>query len=131
MFCEECGQTINSNARTLITTRDHKQIYSIPIEDVRFFKAKDKYVTVYYGEGKVLMQYRTTIRDLKKEFDGFVQVHRNALINPKFFKSMVVTDRPSYTSIKYSALVDGHLVAISRSFNKVVKDLCAGVEPTV
>lgn len=53
----------------------------IPVEDVIYFKAEDKYTTVITAEGASLI--RKTIRELAGELDPekFWQVHRGTLVN--------------------------------------------------
>jgi two-component system response regulator AlgR len=64
--------------RTHISARTRRGIELIPVQDVRYFQADQKYVTVRHGGGEVIID--ETLRDLEDEFgDVFVRVHRNAL----------------------------------------------------
>lgn len=66
-------------ARSHISARTRKGTELIPLDRVRFFQADQKYVTVGYDEGEVIVD--DTLRDLEDEFgDLFVRVHRNALV---------------------------------------------------
>ncbi|MEM7078566.1 MAG: LytTR family DNA-binding domain-containing protein, partial [Pseudomonadota bacterium] len=65
--------------RSHISARTHKGIELIPLEDVRFFQADQKYVTVRYGAGEIIVD--ETLRELEDEFaEEFIRVHRNALV---------------------------------------------------
>jgi len=65
--------------RSHISARTRRGVELIPVDDVRYFQADQKYVTVRYAAGEVIVD--ETLRDLEEEFaDQFVRVHRNALV---------------------------------------------------
>ena len=65
--------------RSHISARTHKGIELIAVDDIRYFQADQKYVTVRYSEGEIIVD--ETLRELETEFeDLFVRVHRNALV---------------------------------------------------
>jgi two-component system response regulator AlgR len=65
--------------RTHISARTRRGIELIPVDDVRYFQADQKYVTVRHGGGEVIID--ETLRDLEEEFgDAFVRIHRSALV---------------------------------------------------
>lgn len=65
--------------RTHISARTHRGIELIPVEDVRYFQADQKYVTVRYQGGQVIID--EPLKALEREFsESFVRVHRNALV---------------------------------------------------
>lgn len=69
-----------SDARTHISARTRRGIELVPVDEVRFFLADQKYVTVRHGAGELLID--ETLRELEDEFgERFVRVHRNALAN--------------------------------------------------
>jgi two-component system response regulator AlgR len=69
--------------RTHISARTRRGVELIPVDEVRYFQADQKYVTVRHGEGEVIVD--ETLRDLEGEFsDRFVRVHRNALVAAHF-----------------------------------------------
>lgn len=71
--------TVAEAGRSHISARTHKGIELIALEDVRYFQADQKYVTVRFGTGEVIID--DTLRELETEFgDLFVRVHRNALV---------------------------------------------------
>ena len=68
-----------SNTRTHISARTRRGIELIPLKEVKFFQADQKYVTVRHVGGEVLID--DTLRDLESEFgDRLVRIHRNALV---------------------------------------------------
>lgn len=65
--------------RTHISARTRKGIELIPVGDVRYFQADQKYVTVRHGAGEIIVD--ETLKELEEEFgERFVRVHRNALV---------------------------------------------------
>ena len=69
--------------RSHISARTRKGIELIPVHDVRYFQADQKYVTVRHSEGEIIVD--ETLRELEDEFgEQFVRVHRNALVASKF-----------------------------------------------
>lgn len=68
-----------SQGRTHISAKTHKGLELIPIEQIAYFMADQKYVTVYWEQGEVLID--ETLKDLETEFNGrFLRIHRNALV---------------------------------------------------
>ncbi|BDX17905.1 MULTISPECIES: LytR/AlgR family response regulator transcription factor [Halopseudomonas] len=66
-------------ARSHISARTRKGIELIPIEDVLYFIADHKYVTLRHVNGEVLLD--EPLKALEEEFgDRFVRIHRNALV---------------------------------------------------
>jgi two-component system response regulator AlgR len=52
----------------------------VPIENVYYFHAEQKYVTVRHTEGEVLIE--DALKNLETEFgDRFYRIHRNALVS--------------------------------------------------
>jgi len=65
--------------RTHISARTRRGIELIPLQDVRYFQADQKYVTVRHSAGEVIID--EPLRDLEVEFgEAFVRIHRNALV---------------------------------------------------
>lgn len=66
-------------ARTHISSRSRRGIVLVPINEIYFFRAEHKYVTVRHTEGEVLVE--DTLRELETEFgDRFMRIHRNCLV---------------------------------------------------
>ncbi|MCD6061010.1 MAG: DNA-binding response regulator [Moraxellaceae bacterium] len=73
------AEDARTNGRSHITAKTHRGIELIPVDDVRYFLADQKYVTVRHGKGEVLID--ETLKDLENEFgQRFIRIHRNALL---------------------------------------------------
>lgn len=73
--------------RSHIVARTRKGIELISVDDVRYFQADQKYVTVRHGEGEIIVD--DTLRELETEFaDLFIRVHRNALVAARFIEGL-------------------------------------------
>ena len=57
----------------------------IPMEEIQFFFAEQKYTTVRHLKGEDLIE--DSLRSLEEEFTtAFVRIHRNALVSVKFLE---------------------------------------------
>lgn len=66
-------------ARTHISTRTRKGIVLVPIDQIYYFRAEHKYVTVRTKENSWLIE--DTLKELETEFgERFLRIHRNSLI---------------------------------------------------
>jgi len=84
-----------SPRRRHISARTHKGIELISVDDIRYFMADQKYVTVRHGDGEVLID--ETLKELEDEFpDQFVRIHRNALISLGFLEGMEMSTAGHY-----------------------------------
>ena len=85
---EELGQAGQRDSRRRhISARTHRGIELVSVDDIRYFMADQKYVTVRYGEGEVLID--ETLKELEEEFgDQFVRIHRNALVSVRHLEGM-------------------------------------------
>ena len=71
--------TSEDAARSHLTARTHMGLQLIPIDDVFYFTADQKYVNVVHTEGETLID--DSLRQLEDEFgERFVRVHRSALV---------------------------------------------------
>ena len=65
--------------RTHICARVRGSLKLVPVPDVVFLAAEDKYVLVHYDGGEVLIE--DSLKTLEDEFaDRFVRIHRNCLV---------------------------------------------------
>lgn len=65
--------------RTHISSETHRGMEMVPVSDVRCFIAEQKYVSVCYPGGNMLIP--DSLKELELEFgDQLVRVHRNALV---------------------------------------------------
>lgn len=70
---------VPDNQRKHISAKTRRGVELIPLDNVRFFIADHKYVTVYHTEGETLID--DTLKELETEFSNlFVRIHRNALV---------------------------------------------------
>jgi two-component system response regulator AlgR len=65
--------------RTHLSARRQGEIELIPVEEVLYLQADQKYVTVRHGNGEALIE--DSLKALEEEFDDrFIRVHRAALV---------------------------------------------------
>lgn len=75
------------NQRTHITAKTRRGVELIALDDVRYFLADHKYVTVYHRTGEHLLD--ETLKELEEEFGvRFVRVHRNSLVSVKHIEAL-------------------------------------------
>lgn len=73
--------------RTHIAARHREGLRLIPIEEILFFFADQKYTTVRHGKGEDLIE--DSLRSLEEEFgSAFVRIHRNALVNVRHLEGI-------------------------------------------
>jgi two-component system response regulator AlgR len=76
-----------SQGRSNICARLGDRMRLIPVEDVRYFRADQKYVSVCHSHGIDLID--EPLKDLAAEFGAdFVRIHRNALVALRYVKSV-------------------------------------------
>ena len=65
--------------RQHICARIRDELRIIPVDKIFYFQADQKYVTVKYFDGEVLIE--ESLKSLEQEFaDKFLRIHRNALV---------------------------------------------------
>jgi two-component system, LytTR family, response regulator AlgR len=79
---------VDSHAkRSHISAKTRRGIELIALDDVRYFVADHKYVTVFHRHGEHLLD--ETLKELEEEFETrFVRVHRNALVSIKHIEAI-------------------------------------------
>jgi len=71
--------------RTHIAARNREGLRLIPIEEILFFFADQKYTTVRHLKGEDLIE--DSLRSLEEEFGpAFVRIHRNALVSVRYLE---------------------------------------------
>ena len=81
--------------RTHIAARRREGLRLIPIDEVQFFFAEQKYTTVRHVNGEDLIE--DSLRLLEEEFDvDFVRIHRNALVNVRYLERIERGDDGQY-----------------------------------
>lgn len=75
------------NQRTHIAAKTRRGVELIALDDVRYFLADQKYVTVFHRTGEHLLD--ETLKELEEEFGArFVRVHRNSLVAVKHIEAL-------------------------------------------
>jgi two-component system response regulator AlgR len=65
--------------RKHVCSTSHGQLKLIPVKDVYYFQADQKYVSVHHGGGQDLID--DSLKSLEEEFgDDFVRIHRGAVV---------------------------------------------------
>ena len=86
--------------RTHLCARLRGSLRLIPVEDVHYLQAEEKYVVVHHARGEDLIE--ESLKSLEEEFgDRFVRIHRNCLVA-----------RHEIVELKRAA--DGHVQAVLR-----------------
>ena len=109
----------DSNIRSHISAKTRRGIELIPLEDVRYFVADHKYVTVYHRNGEHLLD--DTLKELESEFGSrFTRIHRNALISTKHIEAIERAPQGQY-QVRLADIE--HRPIISRRHVSYVKEL--------
>jgi DNA-binding LytR/AlgR family response regulator len=92
----------------------------IPVNDIYFFRATDKYTTVRTKEGELLI--RTTIKELEETLDPvqFWRVHRAALVNARAVQGVSRSVAGTFV-IRFRDIPD-HLT-VSRAYAHLFKQM--------
>ena len=76
-------------ARSHLCARRHGDLVMVPIDEVIFFQADQKYVRVVYDNGGELL-LEESLKMLQDEFgERFVRIHRNALVARRALRALV------------------------------------------
>jgi two-component system response regulator AlgR len=96
----QVATTRSGQRRTHLCARMRGSLRLIPIEDVHYLQAEEKYVVVHHARGEDLIE--ESLKTLEDEFgERFVRIHRNCLVA-----------RHEITELKRSP--DGHVQAVLR-----------------
>lgn len=97
---EQTSEVLSSiEAREHICARVRGNLELIRIQDIYYFQADHKYVTVRHRDGEMLIE--EPLIKLEKEFeDQFVRIHRNALVNRDFIAGMRAQDDGQHLRLK-------------------------------
>lgn len=69
----------NAPRRSHLCARLRGSLRRIPIEDIRYLQADEKYVVVHHARGEDLIE--ESLKSLEAEFaDRFIRIHRNCLV---------------------------------------------------
>ena len=82
-------------SRHQIAAKTYRGVELVPVENIYYFLADQKYVTVRHKNGSVLID--ETLKDLEHEFgDRFIRIHRNALVSVSFLDGLEVVSSGQY-----------------------------------
>ena len=81
--------------RNKIAAKTYRGVELVSIENIYYFLADQKYVTVRHKKGNVLID--ETLKDLEQEFsDLFIRIHRNALVAISYLDGLEVVSSGQY-----------------------------------
>lgn len=70
-----------------LSVRIHSGVRKIDLSDIYYFQAEQKYVTVKYRDGEVIIE--ESLKSLESRFaDFFIRIHRNALVSKQQLKAI-------------------------------------------
>ncbi len=109
--------------RKHISARLGGELRLIPIEEIRYFMAEHKYVTVRYLDGTVLIE--ESLKKLEHTFEQrFLRVHRNALVSVNHITALE-KDREGKHRVRFRDLDDS--VEVSRRHLPTIRKLMRSV----
>ncbi len=78
-----------------ISAKDHSGIKLVPVENIFYFQAADKYITVYHQQGRVLIE--EPLKSLQERLsERFIRIHRNALVAKHLLSALEKDDEGRY-----------------------------------
>lgn len=76
-----------AGARSHISVNIRSNLKLIPVNEIYYFSADEKYVVLHWRQGEALLS--ETLKDLEKEFGGqFLRIHRSTLVSINFISSL-------------------------------------------
>lgn len=119
MLAEQLKQVLGRNAAgatqglRFIRAGSGNSVRMIPVEEVVFFEARDKYVSVVTPDGESLI--RSALRDLVDDLDPnqFWQVHRSIIVNAKAITS---AERDAFGRFRLNMRGRPERLVVSRQF---------------
>ncbi|AEK60987.1 LytR/AlgR family response regulator transcription factor [Collimonas fungivorans] len=110
----------SSEPLTVIRAAVGNQIRMIPIGDVIYFEATDKYINVVTAEHESLI--RTSLKDLLPQLDSrqFWQVHRGTIVNHQYIQ-LATRDESGKLSLKLRGRNES--LAVSRVFAHLFRQM--------
>jgi DNA-binding LytR/AlgR family response regulator len=114
------GSPITSQHLRWIRAGQGASVKQIPIADVLYFDAEDKYTRVITVEGESLI--RTTIRELLEQIDpqNFAQIHRGTIINLHVVENAIRDDN-GQVSVKLKGRPER--LAVSRGYAHLFRQM--------
>jgi DNA-binding LytR/AlgR family response regulator len=112
--------SVNTEKLTLIRAAVGNQIRMIPIEEVVYFEATDKYVNVITADSQSLI--RTSLKELLPQLDHtqFWQIHRGTIVNSRQIQ-MAIRDELGKLTVKLRDRDE--ILHVSRVFAHLFKQM--------
>ena len=112
----------NDNSRSKICVKTRGELELVPIEDIVYFKADQKYVTLRTEDHEYLIE--ESLKSLEQEFASrFMRIHRNALVAEAYVNGMSKNDS-GHPCIVFNT-IDDKLEISRRHLSEVRKKLKA------
>jgi len=112
----------NDNSRSKICVKIRGELELVPIEDIVYFKADQKYVTLRTEDHEYLIE--ESLKSLEQEFASrFMRIHRNALVAEAYVNGMGKNDE-GHACILFNN-IDDKLEISRRHLSEVRKKLKA------
>ena len=81
--------------RNKIAAKTHRGMELVSVENIYYFLADQKYVSVRHHDGHILID--ETLKDLEQEFsDRFIRIHRNALVAVAYLDGLELVSSGQY-----------------------------------
>lgn len=99
----------NTKQRRQITAKTHRGIELIAVENIYYFLADQKYITIRHKMGQVLVD--ETLKELEQEFaHQFIRIHRNALISLDYLDGLELIGMGQY-QVRFKGIEDRLVVS--------------------
>lgn len=109
----------NERSRSHLCARVRGSLRLVPIGDIAYFQAEDKYVVVHADQGEVLIE--ESLKALEEEFaNDFVRIHRNCLVATDRFLAL---DRDANGNMQARIRGVAHTLEISRRCLPAIRKL--------
>jgi len=112
-------------ARSHLSAIKQGDIQLIPVNDIRYLKADQKYIVAAWPGGQILLD--ESLKSLELEFHSiFIRIHRNALVASQYIEGLK-KDKEGYLSIQLRNMTDTlrisrrHLSSIRQAIKKLGK----------
>lgn len=106
-------------ARQKICVKSRGSLELIPIEDIIYFKAEQKYVTLRTADQEYLIE--ESLKLLEQEFSyQFIRIHRNALVANNMLRGLTKND-DGHACIQFSEIDD--LLKVSRRHLLLIRNI--------
>ena len=81
--------------RVQLQSRTHQGIQILPVSEVLYFQAEDKYINAISLHDSLLLE--ETLNHLEEEFASqFIRVHRKTLVNRQAFRKLIKSENGQY-----------------------------------